>query len=103
MHERRERPLGLLLDLDAFEGPGYVRVDEFPVSCLATHDVLRTITYVARNNVRGLQPFDWYLALVLAGMRERVQALNGTFDVKVEPGQGLKIRALIPIAGDDDD
>jgi signal transduction histidine kinase len=32
----------------------------------------------------------------LAGMRERVQAARGTFDVVSAPGEGTRIRALLP-------
>lgn len=56
--------------LDAVEGPGYRRRDRFAVTCLQTGDSLPALTYVARRNVPGLQPYDWYLALVLAGLIE---------------------------------
>ena len=56
--------------LDAVEGPGYRRRDLFPVVCLRSGDRLDTITYTARENVAGLHPYDWYLALVLAGLAE---------------------------------
>jgi hypothetical protein len=56
--------------LDAIEGPGYRRRDGFPVTCLQTGGQLRAITYTACENVGGLEPYDWYLALVLAGLAE---------------------------------
>ena len=56
--------------LDAIEGPGYRRRDGFEVTCLQTGSQLRTITYTAREPLAGLQPYDWYLALVLAGLAE---------------------------------
>jgi hypothetical protein len=70
--------------LDAIEGPGYRRKDGFPVMCLRTGGELRTITYTACEKVAGLQPYDWYLALVLAGLAEHgidaayARALRGT-------------------------
>lgn len=57
-------------ELDAFEGPGYRRFDEFPVSCLDTGQDLQACTYIAKKNVSGLKPYDWYLALILAGLAE---------------------------------
>ena len=57
-----------LYALDAFEGSGYRREDEFPVTSIATGEELRACTYVARQRVPGLRPYDWYLAMVLAGL-----------------------------------
>ncbi len=56
--------------LDAFEGPGYRRSERFPVTCIDSGKALVTCTYVARKNVPGLRPYDWYLALILAGLAE---------------------------------
>ena len=91
--------------LDAFEGPGYVRLDDFRVSCLDTHDELKTITYVARRNVSGLKPYDWYLALVLAGMHERgfasafVRAVRYTaFVTDPDPSRVTRLTALQDLA-----
>jgi hypothetical protein len=54
--------------LDAVEGPGYRRQEDFSVTGVATGEALVTCTYVARKRVPGLKPYDWYLALVLAGL-----------------------------------
>lgn len=54
--------------LDAFEGPGYRRQDDFVVTCIDSGEQLATCTYVAREGKPGLRPYDWYLALVLAGL-----------------------------------
>jgi hypothetical protein len=56
--------------LDAFEGPGYRRLDDFSVHCLDTGMALSACTYIARQHVADLKPYDWYLALVLAGLAE---------------------------------
>lgn len=92
--------------LDAFEGPGYVRVDDFPVRCLDSQRELRTVTYVAREIVSGLKPFDWYLALVLAGMRERgfaPDAMRALVSVEYvddpEPSRVTRLNALRDLAG----
>jgi len=51
---------------------------------------------------KGFVPGARYRAgLGLRGMRERVEQLEGTFDVESIPGDGTSIRASIPI-GDDD-
>ena len=107
------RALGAIYDipaaevpaLDAFEGPGYARRDDFRVSCLDTHGELETITYVAHKSVGGLKPFDWYLALVLAGMLERdvepayVQAIRAIeFDVDPEPARISRLNAVRDLA-----
>ena len=63
-----ELPVADLEALDAFEGPGYCRKEAFPVTSIATGEELVTCTYVARKSVQGLRPYDWYLALVLAGL-----------------------------------
>ncbi len=34
----------------------------------------------------------------LMGMRERVQAFGGTLDISGEPGQGVRVRAVIPLS-----
>ena len=56
--------------LDAFEGPGYRRQDDFVVTCVDTGGQLVTSTYVAEKRVPGLRPYDWYLALILAGLAQ---------------------------------
>lgn len=56
--------------LDAFEGPGYRRLDDFSVVCLDTGRALDACTYIAKQDVPGLRPYDWYLAMVLAGLAE---------------------------------
>lgn len=52
------------------EGPGYECKDDFIVTCLRTGETLATRTYLAVHNDHTLKPYDWYLALVLAGIDE---------------------------------
>ncbi len=56
--------------LDRFEevGIGYDRIDDFRVETDAGPVV--ATTYMAKTNVRSLRPYDWYLALVIAGAVE---------------------------------
>jgi hypothetical protein len=42
--------------LDAFEGPGYRRLDDFFVTCRETGKALQACTYVAKQNVSDLRP-----------------------------------------------
>ncbi len=57
--------------LDRFEGVGhgYARTDEFSVS-LSNREATRVSTYLPTRHDAGLLPFDWYLALCVAGARE---------------------------------
>ena len=51
---------------------GYVRHDAFPVFAAGSPEPVRAVTYIAPREICriGLSPFDWYLALIKAGMRE---------------------------------
>ena len=57
--------------LDRFEGHpiGYRRDDHFMVATADGRRSLEVSTYIAADNAidEGLKPFDWYLALVIAG------------------------------------
>ena len=56
--------------LDKFEGAGkgYDRVDEF---CVTTNgETVNATTYLASARQSDLLPFDWYLAVVIAGALE---------------------------------
>ena len=63
---------GDMAALDAAEerGTGYNRLDQFAVHCLTRKENLHHTTYIACNPVAGLKPYDWYLALVIAGAQE---------------------------------
>jgi gamma-glutamylcyclotransferase len=61
-----------LESLDAAEGApnGYSRHDDFEVKQLGIEELVVATTYMANQLHEGLQPFDWYLALVVAGAIE---------------------------------
>jgi cation transport regulator ChaC len=54
-------------DLDRAEGKGYARDDQFEVETATDGQRIRATTYVASAIDRQLKPYDWYLALVIAG------------------------------------
>lgn len=55
--------------LDIAEGPGYDRLDDFQVRS-ANSDFVTCTTFIANKHEAGLKPYDWYLALIIAGARE---------------------------------
>jgi two-component system sensor histidine kinase UhpB len=59
-----------------------------------------TLEVVVRDNGHGIGERDTAEAarFGLLGMRERVQALNGEFELLSRPGEGLRVRARIPLA-----
>lgn len=63
-----------LIVLDSFEGAGrgYRRVDDFAIRRRDSNEITRAATYIATDLDETLQPYDWYLALILAGAREHV-------------------------------
>lgn len=76
------RAFGVIFDLDKadlpaldrFEGAGkgYDRIDDFSVRMEGSDQPIRAVSYLASPSSidRSLQPYDWYLALVVAGARE---------------------------------
>lgn len=60
--------------LDEAEGAtlrgGYRRCDAFPVRLVGGDGTITASTYLATKTDRSLKPYDWYLALVIAGARE---------------------------------
>ena len=80
-----------LRNLDRAEGAGYGydRDDSFHVTCTSTGATLTATTYLASTTEPKLEPFDWYLALVLAGSHHhalhedhlrRLRAINHVVD-----------------------
>jgi len=68
-----------LIALDGFEGAGrgYRRADDFAIRLKDINEITRAATYIATDLDETLQPYDWYLALILAGAREHA------FDEKI--------------------
>lgn len=68
-----------LIALDGFEGAGrgYRRADDFAIRLKDTNEIAQAATYIATDIDETLQPYDWYLALILAGAREHA------FDEKI--------------------
>jgi hypothetical protein len=67
-----EISLSDLPSLDQAEGAGagYDRIDSFPVIASGDGEAIMATTYVATSVNQGLKPYDWYLALVIAGARQ---------------------------------
>lgn len=58
-----------LADLDRAEGNGYHRDDHFEVEIPEDGQRLSATTYIATAIDGQLKPYDWYLALVIAGAK----------------------------------
>jgi hypothetical protein len=58
--------------LDRIEGlgHGYTRDDDFQVTMVGDGDLISTATYMPQRHDHALIPFDWYLALCIAGATE---------------------------------
>ena len=63
--------LGLLDECEGV-GNGYARCDAFPVRLLDDGKILKATTYLATAPDSSLKPYDWYLALVIAGAQEHL-------------------------------
>ena len=63
--DRREADI-----LHQAEGPGYAFIDDFLVTCRYTGATISTGTYIAFRHDHTIKPYDWYLALILAGVAE---------------------------------
>jgi len=57
------------------------------------------IRFSFEDDGRGFDPGLRGQGLGLVGLRERVEALDGHFDLQSVPGQGVHIRASIPVKG----
>ena len=88
------------------EGPGYERHDDFAITCLRTGERVTARTYLAARNDYTLKPYDWYLALVLAGISEhvlgeeyfaRIQAV--AYDVDEDTARKSRREALAAFRG----
>jgi gamma-glutamylcyclotransferase len=58
--------------LDRAEGAGfgYDRYDEFPIKLDGKWGAEQVVTYIASKRQEHLKPYDWYLALVIAGAHQ---------------------------------
>ena len=57
------------------------------------------VRFSFEDNGRGFDPGLRRQGLGLVGLRERVEALDGNFDLQSAPGHGARIRASIPVKG----
>jgi gamma-glutamylcyclotransferase len=58
-----------LRGLDRAEA-GYIRREDFPVECMRSGETIQAYTYFSKEHNTELRPYDWYLALLLAGVQE---------------------------------
>ena len=58
--------------LDKSEGVGYERCNTFYVRLAESGKIVQVATYLATFPKPDLKPYDWYLALVIAGAREHI-------------------------------
>ena len=65
-------PNGEGSDLDRAEGVsnGYYRCDAFPVHRFGSDAIIKSVTYFAESPKANLEPYDWYLALIIAGAHQ---------------------------------
>lgn len=55
------------------------------------------ISFGFDDNGRGFDPGSPRQGLGLVGLRERVEALDGKFDLQSAPGNGVRVSAVIPV------
>ncbi|MBS3651946.1 gamma-glutamylcyclotransferase [Pseudaminobacter sp. 19-2017] len=77
---KRVRQAGVLFEIDMAErgqlddaegvGAGYYREDAFPVRRHDTKEIVHAAVYLAQEPDLTRVPYDWYLALIVAGARE---------------------------------
>ncbi len=58
---------------------------------------------VVEDNGKGVDPAVPRTGLGLIGLRERVEALGGRFEIEGKPGAGMRVFAAIPLLHDDPD
>ena len=64
-----------LARLDAFEGAGYARRDDLEVNVTDGSRSIKAVSYEAIDIAPDSKPFDWYLALAVAGALEHGLAI----------------------------
>lgn len=89
-------------------GAGYDRDDHFGVELAGTGESMPATTYIATAIDRRLKPYDWYLALVIAGARHhgldedyltRLHAFAHTVDPRDDRGSRLDALAALQAHG----
>lgn len=110
-----KRAHGVIFEIDTGERepldkaePGYRREDGFEVTVADTGACKTVVTYIALEECRNpeLKPFDWYLALVVAGAMERrfpapviADYRDTAIWVDEDKEQPLEMNALLQKAG----
>ncbi len=61
------------------------------------HETQDQIQMLIRDNGKGFDPQQNRTGFGLQGMEERVRGLQGSFQIRSQPGQGCEIRCVIPI------
>jgi gamma-glutamylcyclotransferase len=79
----------------------YYRDDNFRIRIVATDNIIFATTYLANNPEDGLRPYDWYVALVIAGAiqhdlcPDQLQILRQIkYDIDVTKDRGNRLKAL---------
>lgn len=89
----------------------YGRHDNFRIQTIETNEVVFAMTYLANNPQKGLKPYDWYLALVVAGAEQHkidpdyVETLRETeYDIDTKKNRKNRLDALesMKLSGHDD-
>lgn len=86
-----------LRSLDKHEGlgSGYYRTTELRVELDGSRELIDAVSYIADDRNAHLQPYDWYLALVIAGARhhgldaehlERLDSVQYAIDRDIDRG-----------------
>lgn len=70
--------------LDKAEGEGYASHDQFEVKLAASDETVMATTYLASRTEAHLKPYDWYLALVIAGVHHH----------ELEAGHARRLRQI---------
>jgi hypothetical protein len=96
------------LDRAEGAGHGYDRHESFAVEVTGSGERLNVRTYIATVIDRCLKPYDWYLALVIAGARlhafsdgyqTRLRAIDYVADLQSDRGERVEALEALQIEG----
>lgn len=73
------------LDCAEGAGKGYDRCDAFSVQRSGSDEIIQAVTYLATSPEANLKPFDWYLALLVAGAHQHGLGDNHRARLSREP------------------